>query len=117
MKNRKLELTLITLRSGAKLILWVTGKKNDRMCWTNFIDADNSEPEYDNPIWSKDEMTSNPEACMAFAGMVDAEVSFEEGGDKEKCLADFKTSYEKWVTAHKAKNPGFIARQIKGLTM
>lgn len=117
MKNRKVTLSIFTLRSGAKLNLQITGAKTGFIGWTNFIDVDNSEKEYDNPVWTKDEFSNNQLAVEAIDKLIDIEEDFAAGKiDRALAEAKFKQEYEKWFKAHKAKHPDFYERSILGLT-
>lgn len=118
MKNRKVTLTLFPLKSGAKLYLQTTGSRKGFIGWTNFIDADNSDEEYENRSWSKDEASSNQNAVNAIDKMIDIELDYQDGKiTKDKAVMAFKSEFNKWQTAHKAKNPGFYVRPIAGLTI
>ena len=118
MKNRKVTLTLFPLKSGAKLYLQTTGSRKGFIGWTNFIDADNSDEEYENRSWSKDEAATNLPAVNAINKMIEIEANYQDGKiTKDKAVMAFKTEFSKWLNAHKAKNPGFYVRPIIGLTI
>lgn len=114
--ERKIETSLFTTPID-KLVLQITGRKDNMVAWTKFIDANVAKPEYENPIWTKDEKSTNPKAVAAVMKMIQIEADHRDGKiDTEKAKADFKLAYEEWRAAHIAKNPKFVERAVLGLS-
>ena len=116
MKNRKVTLTLITLKSGAPLTLQITGSNKDAIAWTRFLDTDLGELEYEKSNWTKDVASTNQAAVNAVDAMIQIEEDFVEGKlSKEDAIEQLKAKYVEWVLAHLEQNPNFVDRRITGL--
>ena len=116
MENRKVTLTLITLRNGAPLDLQITGAKKDAIGWTRFLDVDNSALEYEKSNWTKDVSSENKVAVDAIDAMIQIETDFTAGKiEKDAAVEQLKAKYAEWATAHVEKNPEFVARVVIGL--
>lgn len=116
MKNRKVTLTLITLKSGFALTLQITSASKDPIGWTRFCDPDLSKPEYDNITWTKDVESQNKHAVAAIDKMIQIEEDYAANKlEKDAAVEQMKDAYIEWVVAHLETNPEFVERRIPGL--
>lgn len=116
MKNRKVNLTLFTVKSGLPLTLQITGGSKDATAWTRFCDPDLSKAEYDNITWTKDVESQNKDAVAAVDALITIEEDFVAGKlSREDAEQQFKDKYVEFVVAHLKTNPEFVERRIIGL--